>query len=116
LDGGAPVPNDWLEAGMCCIFLVLTFLGPRFGILIWWAAEPGRFDKVFDTFIWPALGWLVVPWTTLMYVGVGINGVDGFDWFWLGFALLADVAMYSGSAYKREQVPGYSTYVSNSGA
>ena len=101
---------------MCCIFMILVFLGPRVGILFWWAAEPGRFDKVFDTFIWPCLGWVFVPWTTLMYVGVGINGVDGFEWVWMGLALLCDLAMYSGGAYKREEVPGYSSYASRYGS
>ena len=65
---------------------------------------------MFDSFIWPALGWLVSTWMMLMYVGVGVNGIDGFDWFWLGLALLCDIFMYSGSAYKRNEVPGYATY------
>ena len=79
---------------MCCIFLVLTFLGPRFGILIWWAAEPGRFDKVFDTFIWPALGWLFVPWTTLMYAwmwAIGSSSITGWEWLPLGVGVVLDL-------------------------
>jgi hypothetical protein len=30
----------------------------------------------------------------------------------MGLAVLCDLAMYSGGAYKREEVPGYSSYVS----
>lgn len=43
-----------------------------------------------------------------MYLAVGVNGVTGFDWVWLGLALLADIASYSSSAYSnRDKVPGY---------
>ena len=51
-----------------------------------------------------------------MYVIVEpVGGISGFDWVWLGIGLLADIGMYAGSAYKREQVPGYNQYVSKSG-
>jgi hypothetical protein len=51
-----------------------------------------------------------------MYVVVEpVGGIDGFDWIWLGLAFLADIAMYVGSAYKRQEVPGYNQYVSKSG-
>jgi hypothetical protein len=100
---------------LCCVFLILVFLGPRAGILIWWLADQARWNAVFENFIWPALGFVFVPWTTLMYVIVEPGGgVTGFDWVWLGIGLLADIGMYVGGAYKREQVPGYNQYVSKS--
>jgi hypothetical protein len=37
----------------------------------------------------------------------GLNGMQGFDWFWVGLALVADIAAYSGSAYKRRDIPNY---------
>ena len=42
-------------------------------------------------------------------------GIDGFDWVWLGIAFVADIGMYSGGVYKRQEVPGYNQYVSKSG-
>jgi hypothetical protein len=34
--------------------------------------------------------------------------VIGFDWIWLGLALLADIGSYTGGAYgNRNQIPGY---------
>ena len=77
---------------MCCLAASLVILGPRFGILLWWLLDPVRWNLAFDTFVWPFLGFLVVPWTTIMYVLVFPGGVDGFDWVWLGFALMADIA------------------------
>jgi hypothetical protein len=100
---------------VCCIFLILVFLGPRAGILLWWLGEPGRWDDAFDTFFWPFLGFVFLPWTTLMYVGVAPGGVAGFDWLWLALSLLADLAMYAGGAARRDQVPGYSSYASRYG-
>jgi hypothetical protein len=88
--------------------MILTFLGPRAGILLWWLAEQERWEEAFSTFIWPFLGFLFLPWTTLMYVVVEPSGVEGFDWFWLGLSVLADLAMYSGGVYKRDEIPGFS--------
>lgn len=93
---------------MCCFFLTLVFLGPRFGVLIWWLVQPLRFQATFNGWLLPLLGLIFLPWTTLMYVAVyGANGIVGFDWVWLGLALAADIASYSGGAYKRKSVPYY---------
>jgi len=93
---------------MCCLFTTITFLGPRFGILIWWLLRPLRFTAAFTTFIWPLLGLIFLPWTTLMYLIVFPGGILAFDWVWLGLALLADIAMYTGGAYgNRDRIPGY---------
>jgi len=68
---------------MCCAVAILFAFGPRAGILVWWLIEPIRWGAAFETFLWPFLGFLVLPWTTLMYVAVFPGGINGFDWFWL---------------------------------
>ena len=94
---------------MCCLFTTLVFLGPRVGLLVWWLIDPLRWEAAFSNFLWPLLGFLFLPWTTLMYVGIFPGGVTGFDWIWLGLALLADIGSYGGGAYgNRGRVPGYS--------
>ncbi len=94
---------------MCCIFTVLLFLGPRAGILIWWLINPVRWEVAFNSFIWALVGFIFVPWTTLMYVIVAPGGnVTGFDWVWLGLALLSDISMYAGGGIgNRKRVPSY---------
>lgn len=92
---------------MCCLITSLFLLGPRAAILIWWLLQPVRWQATFDSFIWPFLGFLFAPWTTLMYVLVAAGGITGFDWIWIGLAVVADIAMWSGGAYgNRNRIPG----------
>ena len=56
--------------------------------------------------IWPVLGIIFVPWTTIMFVIVAPGGLIGWDWLWLGLMLLADIAWYAGGA-GRKRIPGY---------
>ena len=92
---------------MCCLFTTLLFLGPRAGILVWWLLQPARWNLAFQSFIWPLLGFLFLPWTTLMYVIVFAGGITGFDWIWLGLGLLADIGMYAGGGYgNKDRIPG----------
>ena len=69
---------------MCCVIAALFTLGPRAAILFWWLVQPIRWGETFDTFLWPFLGFLFLPWTTLMYVLVYPAGINGFDYVWLG--------------------------------
>ena len=95
---------------MCCFAAILVLLGPRLAIIVWGIAQPVRWDQAFTTFLWPLLGFLVLPWTTLMYVAVFPGGVTGFDWFGIALAVLADIASYSGSAYgNRARIQHYTT-------
>jgi len=94
---------------MCCFVTTLILLGPRFAILIWWLFRPVYFNAIFNTWIWPLLGLIFLPWTLLMYVIIGYNGIAGFDWVWLGLALIFDIASYTGGAYgNRDRFSGLS--------
>ena len=91
-----------------CLFLSLLLFGPRVVIIFWWIAEPLRWSAAFDTVILPLLGFLFLPWTTLMYVLVSPGGVEGIDLLWIGLAVAADLASYAGGAIGgRGRVPGY---------
>ena len=93
---------------MCCVLAALFALGPRAAILFWWLIQPVRWDQAFDTFLWPFLGFLLLPWTTLMYVAVAPAGIDGFDYLWLGLAVAIDLFAWFGGGYtNRERLPNY---------
>ena len=93
---------------MCCAFLVLVALGPRFALLMVWIFGD-RVDLAFDSWIWPLLGLLFLPWTTLAYVLVwGVGGVDGGEWILVLLGFVADVATYSArAASNRYNRPAY---------
>ena len=59
--------------------------------------------------IWPVLGIVFLPWTTLMYVIVAPGGVVGWDWLRVGLMLAADIASYVGG-YGRKSTPSYEGY------
>ena len=91
-----------------CLFFITLFLGPRVGILFWWLVNPSRWSSAFDTFIWPALGFVFLPWTTLMFVAVAPFGnVDGWDWFWLALSFMADAASYTTGGWSNRSRLGY---------
>jgi hypothetical protein len=75
-----------------CLLVTLLLLGPRAAIIVYWLAWPARWEVAFDSFIVPFIGFLVLPWTTLMYVFAAPGGVDGFDWFMVGLGVVADIA------------------------
>jgi apolipoprotein N-acyltransferase len=92
---------------MCCFITTLAFLGPRLGLMVFWLFPYGalKINAAFQGWFWPLLGWIFVPWTTLMYVLV--FPIGGFDWLWLGLAVIADLGMYGGGAYgNRGRFPG----------
>jgi hypothetical protein len=87
---------------MCCLALSAGFIGPRFALLMWWLFGT-KVDAAFSNWIWPLLGLLFLPWTTIAYVLAWgpVDGVSGF-WGWLlvGLGLALDIATYSSRAAK----------------
>jgi hypothetical protein len=81
---------------MGCLLALLGAFAPRALFLIIWIARPAYVDAVFDTFILPALGLVFLPFTTLLWVLLDAppGGVVGFDWFWIGLAVLLDLSHY----------------------
>ena len=99
---------------MCCAFLALVLAGPRIFGAFWWIFQPGRWQAAFSSWIglwwiWPVLGIIFLPWTTIMYILVAPLGVTGLEWLWLGLMLIADIASYGGGV-GRKQIPGYEGY------
>lgn len=95
---------------MCCFATTLMLLGPRAAILIWWIWQPSRWDLAFSTWVWPILGFIFAPWTTMSYVLVAPGGVHSLDWIWIVLGVVADLAFWSGGYWgNRDRVPGAKT-------
>ena len=87
---------------MCCLALSAGFIGPRFALLLWWIFGD-KVDAAFSSWIWPLLGLLFLPWTTLAYVLAWgpLHGVSGFGAGCSSHsALFADIATYSARSAK----------------
>ena len=67
----------------CLTAFVSSF--SRIMLLFAWLARPVMMDATFGSFIIPCLGFLFLPFTTLMYVFLvqGVGTIQGLDWLWL---------------------------------
>jgi hypothetical protein len=84
---------------------------PRLADIFIWIARPTYFSQAFNgSWLWPILGIVFLPFTTLMYVllwspGIGLNG---WDWFWVFMAVILDLMHWSHTIYQnRTTIPGY---------
>ena len=83
----------------------------RIMLLMLWFARPVMMDAAFGSFIIPCLGFLFVPFTTLVYVFLvqGVGRIQGLDWLWLILAFIMDIASIGAAgAANRNRIPaGY---------
>ena len=92
-----------------CLLAIAAGLAPRLVLIIMWIVGP-RINNTFETFIWPLLGLIFVPYTTIMYVLVWspATGVVGWDWLWIGLGVWMDLMKWGRIAENRKNIPGYS--------
>jgi hypothetical protein len=78
------------------ILLGLAFW-PRLWIVGFWIF--GRqLGDAFSSWVIPAIGFVVLPWTTLIYAfmwGITSDGVSGWEWFAVGIAFLVDLLFWA---------------------
>ena len=79
---------------MGCLLVLLSAFAPRLIVVFAWIARPTYFDAVFDTWIFPLLGLIFLPFTTLIWLLVGAppQGVAGWDWLWVALDVLLDLS------------------------
>jgi hypothetical protein len=93
---------------MCCGLAVLGILGPRALIVVWYIFDSARWSLVFNHQIFlPALGFILLPWTTIVYVLFWtVGGIEPIGWVFIALAVLADLATYGGGAFgNRDRMP-----------
>ena len=81
---------------MCCFAALGALVGPRLVIILWWLLDTARWSATFDNVIVPALGFVFLPWTTLLYVYFAPTGLNGLAPIVLVFAVVVDAATYGG--------------------
>jgi hypothetical protein len=91
---------------MGCAMIVVGMVMPRFILLVGWSNDQAYWGSLFGSTIWFGLGFLVLPWTTLVYGLVQKNGLDLLNIIFLVAALLLDLATYGMGAFAgRKQAP-----------
>ena len=93
---------------MCCLALLAGFIGPRIALFIWWVFG-NKVDAAFDTWVWPLLGLIFLPWTTLAYVVAWgpVDAVSGAGWLLVALGFAVDIASYSARAAKNRYRTAY---------
>jgi hypothetical protein len=95
---------------MPCLLALMAAFFPRLAFLVVWVARPALVSAAFgNVFLWPFLGIIFLPFTTLVYVLLyqpGL-GVYGWEWLWIGLAFLLDVSHWFGSYTQRSSATRY---------
>jgi len=100
---------------MCCLVTAVLLFGPRIALAAWWLIDSARFNLGFSAqvwpvhlavpfWVWPLIGAIFVPFTTLAYLVVFPGGVVGLDWLWLGLGLLVDFGSLGGGYRHRDRI------------
>jgi hypothetical protein len=92
---------------MGCLFLLIAALSPRLAVVLMWIFTPWV-DRAFGPVIWPILGIVFLPLTTLIYVilwNTNGRGVNGWEWLLVVLAVFGDLGSYGSARYRRQ--PAY---------
>jgi hypothetical protein len=100
-----PLPQHESEAreigtGRIVAWLLLAGLAlvPRLWIVGFWIFSRTIGDA-FSSWIVPAIGIVILPWTTLMYAwmwSIDSDGVHGWEWGVVAFSFLLDLIVWAG--------------------
>lgn len=85
---------------VCFVFLLALF-APRLAFALMWIFG-NRVDLAFDSFLWPLLLLIFLPWTGITYTLLWspVGGVDGAEWILVVIAIFIDLASWSARAAK----------------
>ncbi len=101
----------------CCLGALLLAGAPRIALALWWFLDPVRIIDSFHgwtrtlgsvtapVWIWPLVGLLLLPWTTVAYVFVSPGGLSTLEWVVMVIALLFDLGAHGGGgrAYRQRR-------------
>jgi hypothetical protein len=85
---------------MCCPLFLIAFFGPRVALVYLWLT--GYLQGVFATLLWPLLGFIFMPYTTLVYaIDMHYGGVRDLGLVALIVAVIIDLSVHGGSEHQR---------------
>jgi hypothetical protein len=89
---------------MGCLFLIITAISPRAGIVLLWIFT-NYVNAAFNTWVWPLLGLVALPWTTMMYILIAapVGGISFWGWLMVAIGFLMDISAHAQSYASRDQ-------------
>lgn len=90
-----------------CALAFAIVVAPRVMLLLAWLFSE-RWDNVWGgAWLWPLLGLVIAPYTTVMYMLVWTPaGIAGWDWMWIGLGVLLDLVKWGQLFQNRHAIPG----------
>jgi hypothetical protein len=85
-----------------CLLAILALITPRFVLVIMWLFTD-YLARAYDSFIWPTLGFFLLPATTIMYAIAEneFDGVRGWGLVLVILGVLVDIGVLGGGAQSR---------------
>jgi hypothetical protein len=88
---------------MGCLAALIAIVAPRV-FLVFVFVLTDWFGRAYETVIWPLLGFLLLPYTTIAYMAAMLNNDHRVDGLWLVLvivAVLADLCSFGSSERHR---------------
>lgn len=90
--------------GCGCLIALLVWLSPRFALVVM-QLFTDKLAVSMDSFLMGALGFVFLPYTTVLYAltYAPIGGVSGFGWFLVAFGFLLDLGSWFGGGREAQR-------------
>jgi hypothetical protein len=90
---------------MGCVIWLLSLIGPRVALAFTWIFT-GFVDRAYDETWVPIVGFIFLPWTTLVYaLAYDGSGVSSLGWFFVVLAVIGDISSYGVASRRRRRRP-----------
>jgi len=91
---------------MGCVYFVIALIAPRVLLFLIFLLT-GWFQRAFNTWLWPIVGFLFMPYATLAYMAAMLNNAHQLTGGWLALfvvGVLVDLGHFGGgAAYRRRR-------------
>jgi hypothetical protein len=92
---------------MGCILILVILGAPRIALVLLWLIRPGYLSDAYGMVVWPLLGFLFFPFTTLAFAysmnSLGHGAMTPLGWVLTLIGLLLDVGSGGGAARARRR-------------
>lgn len=89
---GRLAENEGSDMG--CITIIFGAIMPRLALLAGWSNDPTYWNALFGSQLWLGLGFVFLPWTTLIYGFAAPNGLNLLNIVFIAMAVLLDLGTW----------------------